>query len=171
MERCIGGVHRGVLQTTHAPRGTCISYDRRVQEWGGMTRFRPRRQTSACGPAWIAFAWMQCGRGVLVHACRGMRRHPVRALLLVVGHQSENIADLLSPGYCYILQLICVDPASSARLLFVQTYHSRRTLQPTCCNDPAVATECLDVSFYTASYQMRIQPDNAIPRENLINIE
>jgi hypothetical protein len=40
------------------------------------------------------------------------------ALLLVVGHQSENVADLLSPGYCYILQLICVDPASSARLLF-----------------------------------------------------
>jgi hypothetical protein len=118
MERCIGGVHRGVLQTTHAPRETCISYDRRVQEWGDMTRFRPRRQTSACGPAWIAFAWMQCGRGVLVHACRGMRRHPVRALLLVVGHQSENVADLLSPGYCYILQLICVDPASSARLLF-----------------------------------------------------
>jgi hypothetical protein len=118
MERCIGGVHRGVLQTTHAPRGTCISSDRRVQEWGGTTRFRPRRQTSACGPAWIAFAWMQCGRGVLVHACRGMRRHPVGALLLVVGHQYENVADLLSPGYCYILPLICVDPASLTRLLF-----------------------------------------------------
>jgi hypothetical protein len=78
-----------------------------------------------------------------------MCRHPVDTLLVVVGYCCENIADLLSAGYCYILPLMCVDRLHQPARFFCTSMQSMQSVainmsQRPRCSDKVSESVTLD---------------------------